>query len=112
MSFAEKVVVFFLIVTITNSLVTIHGGCANRQKYENFEGEIINDDPNQYYPMAILEEPKIQPVEPIKHSKAVTKPTINNSKNMVSLDNRNNFGDLPKKCGPNEEKIHGECREV
>lgn len=25
---------------------------------------------------------------------------------------RNNFGDLPVKCGPNQEKIDGECHDV
>lgn len=25
---------------------------------------------------------------------------------------RNNFGDLPVKCGPNQEKIHGACQDV
>lgn len=30
----------------------------------------------------------------------------------VDLDVRNNFGDLPVKCGPNQEKIHGECQDV
>lgn len=28
------------------------------------------------------------------------------------LGPRNNFGDLPVKCGPNQEKIHGECQDV
>lgn len=30
----------------------------------------------------------------------------------VGLNSRNNFGDLPVKCGPNQEKIHGECQDV
>lgn len=30
----------------------------------------------------------------------------------VSRVRRNNFGDLPVKCGPNQEKIDGECQDV
>lgn len=29
-----------------------------------------------------------------------------------SRTKRNNFGDLPVKCGPNQEKIDGECHDV
>lgn len=30
----------------------------------------------------------------------------------TDLLSRSNFGDLPVKCGPNEERIHGECHQV
>lgn len=33
-------------------------------------------------------------------------------RSIHSRQRRNNFGDLPVKCGPNQEKIHGECQDV
>lgn len=106
----KEAIVFFLIVSLTNFLVSIHGGCIHRYKSENSREKNAFVDSNQYHSQTFLEEPSIQSIEPIKFSSANTKPT--NNKDKVSLEIRNNFGDLPKKCGPNEEKIHGECREV
>lgn len=38
--------------------------------------------------------------------------TTTTPRSTVELGLRNNFGDLPVKCGPNQEKIHGECQDV
>lgn len=38
--------------------------------------------------------------------------TAPGSATTIEVKTRNNFGDLPEKCGPNQEKIHGECQDV
>lgn len=45
-------------------------------------------------------------------SPPTARPVLPTETTTKLLGTRNNFGDLPQKCGPNQERINGECQDV
>lgn len=117
----QQFIVSFLLFTFTNFIVTIDGGRIYQQTTQN--SVIRNVESNWDIPNISFEKPYEEPYEEpyrpevkltkdLSEGKFVVPSTVNIGNTTLALDTRNNFGDLPKKCGPNEERIHGECREV
>lgn len=109
MSFTKDIVVLYLVVMVSSSFVTVHGGCTNRLKSEevNVKGYITVQKSGDIIFKDESSETKFKPMEV-----PATIPAITPDCTKVLVGSRNNFGDLPIKCGPNEEKIDNECREV
>lgn len=56
--------------------------------------------------------PQVQQFPQYPDSLPTVQITSTTTTDVPLFENRNSFGDLPVKCGPNQEKIHGECRDV
>lgn len=117
----QQFIVFLVVLTLTNFIVTIDAGCTNRQSTQNgvigkveSERNIPNFSIAEPYEEQHPYQPEVYLTKNLSERKHVdpTQNQANVGNITLSVDTRNNFGDLPRKCGPNEERIHGECREV
>lgn len=118
--------VISLIILMVISKFFVSGGPIHPSEYERLNernGDISYEqkniaaptawqDPNyrpDYNPYGVPQYPQF-PQYPELPPTIRTTPLPSTTTPEIGL--RNNFGDLPVKCGPNQEKIHGECHDV
>lgn len=121
MALVKEVVSFILLLLLTKFSV-FGGRILNPYELENLDGRrsginyeqkhigvAIWEGPHYYAPEYY---PFVGPFYPGPIPKTTPATTPKPSTTKLDVDSRNNFGDLPVKCGPNQEKIHGECQDV
>lgn len=132
MALIKEVVSLIILMVISKFFVScgrIHQSDYERLDYERRSGT-TNDqrniaaptawaDPNytpdynpygapqiQQYPQYPQYPDSLPPIQ------TTTTTTTTTTTDVPEVINRNSFGDLPVKCGPNQEKIRGVCRDV
>lgn len=115
--------VISLIILMVISKFFVSGGRIHPSEYERLNernGDISYEQRNIAIP-TVLQDPNYIPdfnpyglpqyqQFPQYPEFALTTSTPSTTTPAINL--RNNFGDLPVKCGPNQEKIDGECHDV
>lgn len=123
MALIKEVVTFILLLFLSRFFVSggrmvISSESIGRLDVEGKSGVQRNiapytlwQDPNFVRESNPYQSTKYQDYPP-KGITATARPTTKATTINIDLNSRNNFGDLPTKCGPNQEKIHGECQDV
>lgn len=122
MALVKEVVSLIILMVISKFLVSC--GHIHPSDYERLSVKrsgTINDQRNIAAPTAWA-DPNYTPGSnpqsdqriqfPGSDSLPTVQATLRTTTQQPLLSARNNFGDLPVKCGPNQEKIHGACRDV
>lgn len=125
-----KEVVSFMLLLIVSRFFVYGGRIINPSEFgsiderrsgeqKNFAAPTTWQDPNfapEYRPCEISQYQERPPVRTTARTTTTSTTTERSTARITTkklgLDTRNNFGDLPVKCGPNQERIHGECRDV
>lgn len=105
---------------IPNVQPQFNGGIYTGQQNTAVNSQQSNYRPQQKpgtYPGQQNVEPNYRPQFESEKVSNVAKTPITSVSNegpkaTVDFNNRSNFGDLPVKCGPNEERIQGQCQQV
>lgn len=96
-------VIFLLAITLDNLLISIHGGCVQREYVgeaptNGVYGDTFRKSQSHEYRFGRFKGPQRIVEHPVP--------------NVPDLRNRNNFGDFLEMCGRNQVMIEGRCENI